>query len=881
MNRRRISTTLSSLALTGTLAAVANAASPGMFPFVIPWDDATPGTATDVSSLNARPAGVNGFITAKNGRFVESKTGKRVRFLGTNLAAHSAFPSHEDAEKVTARLAKYGINIVRLHHMDNDFWSADATIWDGAFKDHRHINPAQLDKLDYLIAQLKKNGIYANINLHVSRQFSEGDGFPASVDKIPTSFDKRVDYYDRRMIALQKEYAKQLLSHVNPYTHLTYAEDPAVAVVEINNENSLVGDPWANIGGDLDQMPEPFLGELVGFWNTWLAKKYGTDDKLKTAWLKGVTPVGPSLLSPASEWSIEHQGTSQAEMTVPAGAPADAAPYLHAVVKEIDGTDWHVQIHETGLDFKNGGTYTVSFRARADKPRAMAVGAALDQADWHNIGLSATADVTGDWKDFRYTFTAHDVVAAHGRVAFTLGNQTGWVDIQDFRVKPGAEGAGLQPGESLAKRNIGIPGSATKEQRADWLLFLVDQERSYTDEMRGYLKKDLKVHANIICSQISWGGMAGLIRESAMDFADNHAYWQHPSFPHKAWDSQDWNIPNTAMVTDLANGGGGTLRDLAEFRIAGKPYTVSEYNHPAPNDFQAETVPVAATFAAFQDWDILYLFDYGSYGTGGDNDKIGGFFGVGSNPAKWAFVPAAAMIFRQGAFAPASSATVISPGKSDWRTLFARGTVTSGAAWTAAGKSPDFLSRRLAIAETAANAGAKDGESAGASTLAATKTDAGARYVADSPGAVSIVGFVGGSHVLTKSADFQFPAFGDDSAPSARNFASVTLTPLDGKSLKESAHLLLTAVGRVENEGMVWNATRTSVTDRWGHGPSVAEGIPVTVVLPHSTLAHVYALDATGKRTQEVSVTHPVSGVVMSSFVAGPEYKTLWYEITE
>ena len=86
------------------------------------------------------------------------------------------------------------------------------------------------------------------------------------------------------------------------------------------------------------------------------------------------------------------------------------------------------------------------------------------------------------------------------------------------------------------------------------------------------------------------------------------------------------------MVSDLADGKGGTLRDLAEYRVAGKPYSVSEYNHPAPNDYRAEMLPELATFAAFQDWDMIYLFDYGDYGAGAPTDKINGYFGISQRP---------------------------------------------------------------------------------------------------------------------------------------------------------------------------------------------------------------------------------------------------------
>ena len=852
--------------------AAPSATPPVMFPFVLPWDDATPDTITDVSFLNARPAGVNGPITPKNGHFVESKTGKRVRFLGTNFAARSAFPSHADAEKVAARIAKLGINLVRLHHMDNSDWGQNASIWDYSYKDRQHLSVVQLDKLDYLVAQFKKNGVYSNINLHVSRHFSAADGFPASVSQIP-DFDKRVDEFDRRMIQLQKNYAHDLLTHINPYTHLAYAQDPAVAVVEINNENSLVSN-WGPLGEGLDTLPEPFRGELVGFWNVWLTKKYGTDAKVQAAWTAGLTPSGPDMLTQSSPWSIEHQGTSQAEIVpLTATEAVDAArrdglypPVLHADVTQTDGTDWHVQVHQTGLNLTDGTTYTVSFIAKADKARTMPVSTGLDQADWHNVGLQASAALTTGWKPFRYVFTAHDTAPNHNRLAFTLGGQTGSVWISDLQIHPGAEGAGLAPSQSLTTKTVDIPTSGLKAQHDDWIAFLADTERSYAEKMRLYLKNDLHVRANVLCSQMGYGGLTSLTREANMDFADSHAYWQHPSFPHKAWDSNDWAMPNTAMVSDLAGGKGGTLQSLAEYRVAGKPYSVSEYNHPAPNDFRAETLPELATFAAFQDWDMIYLFDYGDYGEGASNDKINGYFGISSDPAKTAFLPAAALIFRAGELAPADDPSVL---------LLPAGTPqdsSMGAAWKSYGSL--MLSDRMAVQMTTAAHNhfitSVSGRMA-PSSVRVTKTAAGDGYLAVSPSAQSVTGYVGGQSVTLGRNTLTFPAFGN-------NFAATTLTAMDRKPLAESRRLLLTLVGKVENQDMGWNAGRTSVGNKWGHGPTVAEGIPATVTLKTNVARHVWALDGEGKRMGEVPATYANGSL---TFTVGPQFKTLWYEIGE
>ena len=63
-------------------------------------------------------------------------------------------------------MARFGINCVRFHHMDTTA-SPHGLLKD----DRRTMDPAQLDRLDYLISRLKANGIYADLNLHVGRNF--------------------------------------------------------------------------------------------------------------------------------------------------------------------------------------------------------------------------------------------------------------------------------------------------------------------------------------------------------------------------------------------------------------------------------------------------------------------------------------------------------------------------------------------------------------------------------------------------------------------------------------------------------------------------------------------------------------------------------------
>jgi hypothetical protein len=83
-----------------------------VFPFVIPALTMPPaGSILDVSWLNDCPAGENGFVRVQDGHFVDG-SGKRIPFLGVNFTFASDFPSHEDANKIAARLASQGVDII-------------------------------------------------------------------------------------------------------------------------------------------------------------------------------------------------------------------------------------------------------------------------------------------------------------------------------------------------------------------------------------------------------------------------------------------------------------------------------------------------------------------------------------------------------------------------------------------------------------------------------------------------------------------------------------------------------------------------------------------------------------------------------------------------
>ena len=850
------------------------AQTPAAFPFVLPWDDASR-TVTDVSALNPAPAGKSGAIVARNGHFYDGN-GKRIRFIGVNMAADNAFPTHENADKIAARLHKFGVNIVRLHHTDAS-WS-HPNLFDPKFPDTQHLDKDALDRLDYFVAALKRNGVYSNVNLHVSRTFTIADGV-VEADKLPFAA-KQANYFDTRLIELQKLHAKNLLSRINPYTQKSYADDPAVAVVEITNENTIF-DYW---GGATESLPDFYKKELNGQWNAWLKKKYPTTDALKRAWTAGDKPFGPNRLlnsdftTGAENWTLElNSAPAEAKLSLPDGVslPKGATDKAARInVTKLAAQDWNIQFVQSGLDLTEGEPYTVSFWAKAEKARSLPVYAGVDTDDYHKIGLGATATLGTEWKHYAFDFAATGVKKAHNRVVFVLGGATGTVDLAGISLRPGVETL-LPEGATIEAGNFPSGHAGLNPAGEDWTQFLMDTEQNFVAAMRDYLKKDLGVKANICASQANFGGIGGILRESKMDFVDAHAYWQHPAFPHKQWDMTDWNIPNTAMIRQP---NGGELTNLARYRVAGKPFTVSEYQHPAPNDYRAETVPMLAAFAALQDWDGFYLFDY-SVNAADSHDKITAFFDISNDPAKMAFLPAAALIFERFDMPLANDELRLRVPEGNAAGQLAKYGGDTVGAWDAAGIArTDALTTRLSLSFAPGKKPTGDAkptepfhaESKGPLKWKAEGTDA-PYFLADSPSSKAMLGFLGGTTAQTDGWRIQM-------ATTPRNFAAFTLSALDGKPMEQSKALLLIAVGSVENLGMGWNADRTSVGDKWGTGPTQAEGVHgVVSIRTLATSGTVYALDGTGKRRGKVE-SKIANGLL--TFAIGPESKTIWYEIT-
>lgn len=850
-------------------------------PFALPWDDASPGSA-DFSALNSPITPESRVAVDRKGHFVAA--GQRIRFLGVNCAGDSPFMPTNKADGAAARMAKFGINSVRLHHMDSS-WAVGGGIIQYTPETSTNINPAQLEKLHFFVSRLKAHGIYADVNLLVGRDFKAGDGLGPEVDPMDWKDGHILAFFNDTALALQKDYATKLLTPTNPFTGLSLAKDPAVAFVEILNENGIVQN-W--LDGGLDRLPLVYERQLQKRWNDWLRARYANDAAMLAAWHAVQEPLGVNYLKNGSftdalkNWNCETHESARADFT-PVLEFTDGRPAVKISVTQPSRQSWHVQLNQAGLSVENGRPYTITFWARSAEPAALDVTVMRSGGDWGSLGFVRKFHLTQEWQQFSATFAA-TATETNARVNFGgMGNSKAVVSLAQVIFQPGGA-LGVPPGpDSLEKGltpNIAHAGNgfaATLDARRDWLRFLRDLEVNYYDAMVGHLHTNIG-YPGLIFGTIMANSPATV--QSRMDVIDGHAYWQHPQFPGKPWDSMNWNVPNISLVNTL--GDDNTLAGLARQRIVGKPFTVTEYQHPSPNSYSAEGPLLLAAYAALQDWDGLWLFDYGPGYNPQGGEYIAGYFSMMNHPAKMANMLLAANLFRRADISPAKEqfSTTLTP-EQEVRML-----AQSASAWSVFSAQQLGMQRELAfihrvgttLADNTASNSIPDAGAFGklltsdTGELAWDLTTAGHGVVTvNTPKTKALVGFADDKDVSLGGVTFH-------PRTTQLGWCSLGVTLRRGESLTNACSALIVSGGWCENSGQVWtSAKKDSVANQWGHAPVLAEIVPFTLTLPVSQdRVHVWKLDERGQRKSAMTLEGDASKTILR---VTPENGSLWYEL--
>jgi hypothetical protein len=265
------------------------AAGPDWVPLAVEQDIA-PGSALDFRALRPTSgiAGADGRVVARtDGHFAfERRPEMPVRFYGVNLCFTAQYLDAAQADHLAQRLACLGYNAVRLHHYEGELIKSSAA-------DSVTPDPVRLDQLEYLVAALKREGLYLTTDLFVSRPVRVGEVWPGETEPIRMDEFKMAVPVNARAFANWQAFARNLLTHRNPHTGLTWAEDPAVAWICMINE----GNPENFLGG----LSPRLTRDWQAAWNRWLALTYGSRAALQTAW--GDDPRGEPTQGSVPLWT--------------------------------------------------------------------------------------------------------------------------------------------------------------------------------------------------------------------------------------------------------------------------------------------------------------------------------------------------------------------------------------------------------------------------------------------------------------------------------------------------------------------------------------------------------------------------------------------------
>ena len=260
------------------------------FPFE-PVKDRFGPSVLDGSRWVEAPTGKHGFVTVKGDRFV-FEDGTPVRFFGAQIGSFS----REQLDYAVRRMRRQGINVTRMHGLENLSDRSGRTSFD--------YSKEGFDRLDYLIAKLGENGIYIILDVHypLTYRFKPGDEVPGLPQGGPAP---HAEFFNEKVAAIMHRRMADVFTHLNPYTNKRYCDDPTLAAVEILNEDSLF---WGTIA-------QPFRQELEQRFADWLRAKYGDDAGLRKAWtVNGKSPLAEGEgLGPGQHLSLLSNGLFNAK----------------------------------------------------------------------------------------------------------------------------------------------------------------------------------------------------------------------------------------------------------------------------------------------------------------------------------------------------------------------------------------------------------------------------------------------------------------------------------------------------------------------------------------------------------------------------------------
>jgi hypothetical protein len=232
-----------------------------------PVEDAfTDNALLDLRSLNEKVAGEKGFLRlSDDGNSFALGDGTPVRFWATASDIGQA----GGADKLDQHfrfLAKLGVNLVRTTEFPG-VTREGAKITD--------INDQAVDNAQRMVAAAKKQGIYTFLTTYWAITDPPDSWGIEGLKKGGGAWG--LLFFNPKMQEGYKAWMKAILTRPNPYTGVPLGQEPAIAVVQVQNEDSLLFHTFSGL-------PEAQRQMVCTQYGDWLKAKYGSLDKALAAW---------------------------------------------------------------------------------------------------------------------------------------------------------------------------------------------------------------------------------------------------------------------------------------------------------------------------------------------------------------------------------------------------------------------------------------------------------------------------------------------------------------------------------------------------------------------------------------------------------------------
>ena len=388
---------------------------------------------------------------------------------------------------------------------------------------------------------------------------------------------------------------------------------------------------------------------------------------------------------------------------------------------------------------------------------------------------------------------------------------------------------------------------------------LNDLEARFNEEMIKHLRS-LGVKVPIATTSM-WGRNSSLFSIPALttgDVVDAHGYAGSDVFKKSLLQKDPNYTPNF-------------LHSLGQGQVAGKPFTVTEYNVGQRFDKNSAYIPAVsvATMSAFQGWDAIMLYGYSQDGLRGWGASPWSSY---IHPAIIGVVPAMALLYRQGHVAQANKTVVLAPANDD---IFTKNLSpkTSAAIRTALEQHRMVVAMpkikvlpwlKSSVIEKDANI-IRD--------LNKNLLPANQNYIETDTGEVRRNWRTGIMTVNTPKSQLAMGHIGehiiklaDVTIKSRTPEAAIIFTSLDNKPIKKSEKILVSAVAKVEKIKVKWKSTY------------ISEPVKAKIIFSskHKEL-NLVALRPNGSEGKSEILKSNKNGNF--SFVLSEKEKTHWYII--